>query len=79
MKDLSNIIREFENLPCKSYEKRRPNHEPTDSYFYLSIQLANFLMRGDALSSKIYPVRTEMTGTKQIAILHVSSKDDIKS
>ena len=35
-KELSNIIREFEKLPYKSYERRRPNHELTDSYFYLA-------------------------------------------
>ena len=34
-KYLSNIIREFEKLPYKSYEKKSPKHEPTDSYFYL--------------------------------------------
>ena len=32
-KDLSKIIREFEKLPYESYEKKRPKHEPTDSYF----------------------------------------------
>ena len=26
MKDLSNIIREFENLPYKGYERKRPKH-----------------------------------------------------
>ena len=31
MKELSKIIREFEKLPYKSYERRRPKHEPTDS------------------------------------------------
>ena len=31
MKDLSKIIREFEKLLYKSYERRRPKHEPTDS------------------------------------------------
>ena len=35
MKDLSKIIREFENLPYESYERKRPKHEPTHSYFYL--------------------------------------------
>ena len=29
-KDLSKIIREFDKLPYKSYERRRPNHEPTE-------------------------------------------------
>ena len=37
MKDLSKIIREFETFTYKSYEKRRPKHEPTNSYFYLTI------------------------------------------
>ena len=32
-KGLSKIIREFEKLPYESYERKRPNHEPTDSYF----------------------------------------------
>ena len=36
MKDLSKIIREFDKFPYKSYERSRTNHEPTDSYFYLS-------------------------------------------
>ena len=29
--DLSKIIREFDKLPYKSYERRRPKHETTDS------------------------------------------------
>ena len=36
-KDLSKIIKEFEKLPYKCYERRRPKHEPTDSYCYLTI------------------------------------------
>ena len=35
-KDLSKNIREFEKLPYKSDEKRRPRHEPTGSCLYLS-------------------------------------------
>ena len=41
MKYLIKIIREFKKLPYKIYERRMPKHEPTDSYFYLSIKLAN--------------------------------------
>ena len=33
MKDLSKIIREFEKLSYKSYERRRPKHDPTGSNF----------------------------------------------
>ena len=32
-KDLSKIIREFEKFEILTYEKKRPKHEPTDSYF----------------------------------------------
>ena len=49
-KDLSNIIKEFEKLPYESYEKKRPEHEPTDSSFYLAIQLVKFMIRADALN-----------------------------
>ena len=31
-KDLSKIIRDFEKLPCESYEKKRPKHEPTSPH-----------------------------------------------
>ena len=74
-KDLLNIIREFENLPYKSYENKRPKHEPTNSYFYLSIQLAKCMMRDDALSSQVYPVRTEITALSS----HVCSTDEDES
>ena len=73
MKDLSKIIREFEKLPYKSYERRRPKHDPTDSYFYLARQLAKCMMRDYALNSHVYRVITEITGTKQIPISHVYS------
>ena len=36
-------------------------------------------MRSDVLNSHVYPVRTEMTGTKQIPILNVFSTDKSKS
>ena len=49
-KDLSNIIREFEKLSYKIYEKKRPKHEPTKSYFYLARRLVNFMMRAYALN-----------------------------
>ena len=33
IKDISKIIREFEKLSYKRYERRRPKNDPTDSYF----------------------------------------------
>ena len=70
-KDLSKIIREFENLLYKSYERRRPKYEPTDSYFYLARQLTKCMMIDDDLNSHVYPVIIEITGTKYILISHV--------
>ena len=77
-KDLSKIIREFEKLSYESYEKKRPKHDPNVSYFYLSRQLVKCMMRDDPLNSHIYPVRTEMTATKQIPTSEVCSTDESK-
>ena len=65
MKDLSKIIREFDKLTYNSYERRRPNHYPTDSYFYLTMHLVKCMMRADALNSDNYPLRTAITGAKK--------------
>ena len=50
MKELSKIIKEVYKLPYKIYERRRPKHEPTDSYFYVSRELAKCTMIADALN-----------------------------
>ena len=55
-KYLSKIIREFEKLTYESYEKKRPKHEPTDSYFYLARHLVKCMMRADAFKSHVYLV-----------------------
>ena len=70
-KDLSKMIRGFEKFPYKSYERRRSKHEPADSYFYLERHIEKFMMRADVINLHVYPVRTEITATKQIPILHV--------
>ena len=57
-KDHSKIIRDFAKLP---YEKKRPKHEPTDSYFYLSRQIVKCMIRADALNLHGYGSYTEMT------------------
>ena len=62
-KDISKIIKEFENLPYEGYVQKRSKHEPTDSYFYLEIQLANFMTR---LNSYVDPVRTQMNNTQNM-------------
>ena len=64
MKDILNIIKEFENLPLKGYVQNRPKYEPTDSYFYLARQLDKRLMRFDVFNLHIDSLRTKITGTK---------------
>ena len=79
MKDLSMIFKEFEKLLYKGYVRKRTKHEPTDSYFYLEIQLSKCMMRADSFNSKVDPVRTEMTGMQQVPIWHVCNLDESKS
>ena len=56
-KDLSQIIRDFEELPYEIYERKRPKQEPTGSYSYLSRQIVNGMMRAYVLNLHVYPVR----------------------
>ena len=49
-KDLSKIMSEFEKFEKLPYEKKRPKHEPSDIYFYLSMHLAKCIMRADTLN-----------------------------
>ena len=53
-------------LPYNIYERISPKHEPTDCYFYLARQLAECMMRSDALNLENYPVRMERTAMKNI-------------
>ena len=64
MKDISNIIKEFQKLPFKGYVCNSPKHEPTNSYFYLARHLEKCMMRSDYLNWHIDPVRTEMSCTQ---------------
>ena len=75
-KELSKIIRDFEKLPYESYERKSSNHKPTERYFYLSRQLGKCMMRTDALNLENYPVRMEMTSTKQIPTSHIFSTNE---
>ena len=60
-KDLSKIIREFENFEKLPYDKKRPKYEPTDSYIYLVIKLEKCMMRSDTLNWHGSGVYTKMT------------------
>ena len=45
MKDLSNIIKEFEKIGKVPYVKRIPKHEPTSSYYHLVGCIAECILR----------------------------------
>ena len=78
MKDISNVIKDFEKLPYHVYVRNRPKNEPSDSYFYLARQLAKCMMIADAFNLNIDPVRTEITGTQRIMTLQVFYLDRSK-
>ena len=44
------LLGSLRNLIKLPYKKKRPKHEPTDSYFHLTIQLAKCMMRSDNLN-----------------------------
>ena len=49
-RDISKIIRDFEKFEKLPYEKERPKHEPTESYFHLARKIAKSMMRSDKLN-----------------------------
>ena len=57
MKDISKIIKYFENVPYKGYVHKRPKYEPTESYFYPEIKLTKCIMTGDASNYNFEPAR----------------------
>ena len=69
---------DFERLVYKAYVRKRPKHEPTESYFYLARQIDKCMTRADAFNLNVDPVITEMTGMKQITISHVCNFKEIK-
>ena len=73
-KDLSKIIREFEKFEKLPSEKKRPKHEPTDSYFYLKRQLAKCMMISGTLNWHDHGGYTEMTAPSS----NFYSKDEDK-
>ena len=74
-KELYKIVREFDKFDKLLSEKKRPKHEPTDSYFYLVRQLVKCTMKYDTLNWHDYGGYTEMTAPS----LNIYSTDEEKS
>ena len=60
-KDIFKIIREFEKFETLPYEKKRPKHEPNDSYSYIERQFAKCMMISDTFNWPNYGGYTEIT------------------
>ena len=60
-KDFYKIIKEFDKIEKLPYEKKRPKHEPTDSYFHLARQIAKCMMIYDNLNCHNHGGYTEIT------------------
>ena len=57
MKDLSNKIKEFENIVKLPYVKRIPKHKPTSSYFPLVVCIAECMMRCGENNHNVHDVQ----------------------
>ena len=75
-KDISKIIRGFEKFENLSYEKKRPKHEPIESYFCLARQIAKCMMRSNNLNWYYHSGYTEMTALS--LNINVANKSESK-
>ena len=74
-KEIFKIIKEFEKIEKLPYEKKRPNHEPKESYFHIAKQLAKCMMRSNNLNWYDHSGYKEMTD----ASLNVNVTNEGKS
>ena len=61
MKDLSNIIKEFEKNVKVPYVKRIPKHEPTSNYYHIVGCIAECMMRSDEHNRPVHGSYEEET------------------
>ena len=74
--ELSNIIKEFGKIRKLHYEKKRPKHEPTDSYFHLVRCIAECMMRSDEHNRHVHVSYAEDTAPS--LNVNVTDKDESK-
>ena len=55
-KDISKINKKFEKIEKLPYEKKRPKHEPNESYFHLAREFAKCMIRSNTLIGTITAV-----------------------
>ena len=76
MKDLSNIIKEFEKFVKVPYVKRIPKHEPTSSYYHLVRFIAECMMRYNENNRHVYGSYAEETAPS--SNVNVTDEDESK-
>ena len=76
MKDLSNIIKEFEKIFRVTYVKRIPKHEPTSSYYNLVWCIAECKMRSDEYNRHVNISYAEETAPS--SKVNVTDEDESK-
>ena len=69
------IIKEFDRIGKLPYDKKRPKHEPTTSYFHLVRQIAKCIMRSYKLNRHDHNSYMEMTDPSS----NVNVTDEYKS
>ena len=72
MKDLSNIIKEFEKIVKVPYVKRIPKHEPTSSYYHLVRCISECMMISDEYNRHVHGSYAEETAPS----LNVNDTDE---
>ena len=63
MKNISNIIKEFEKIVKVPYVKRIPKHDPTSSYYHLVGCIAECMMRSDEHNRHVHGSHAEETAS----------------
>ena len=76
MKDLSNIIKDFEKMVKVPYVKRIPKHEPTSSYYHLVRCIAKCMMISDELNRHVHVSYAEETAPS--LNINVTDEDESK-
>ena len=72
LKDISKIVKEFDNLPYEGCVRKSSKHMPTESCIYLARQIVKRMM---ILNMPVGPVRTQITDTQEINNSEMSAQN----
>ena len=78
LKYVSNIFKEFKDVPYEGYVRKRSKQMPTDSYLYLTKHLTNFLMNTKKIINSRGLVRAQNMSMQNMSNSRVCSTDESK-